>query len=211
MQPTPPGWYWDPGNRPGLFRWWDGHAWTEFLSANRTREAPAPLDLPTPGDDGRFEAGGISVPVLPAPWRPCPPYPKHLVGAVGQELVVGRTPRGPYVAAVFVGAPADASVPDLTAATVGLAESMLQTYYPHEHPRGALVPELTEVAGRPACRLVVSLDIDDPNLDFASETAVFLLVDLATDARGVLYASLPEAEHVPSADDVINDLQVTPR
>ena len=67
MQPTPPGWYWDPGNRPGLFRWWDGHAWSEFLSANRSREAPAPLDLPTPTEDGRLSAGGLSVPVLPEP------------------------------------------------------------------------------------------------------------------------------------------------
>jgi hypothetical protein len=210
MQPTPPGWYWDLGNRPGLFRWWDGHAWSEFLSANRSREAPAPLDLPTPTEDGRFSAGGLSVPVLPEPWHPCPPYPKQLVGAAGQELVVGKTPRGPYVAAVFVGAPADDSETDLEAATAGLAASILQTYYPHEHPRGDLDPALIEVGGQPACRIVVSLEIDDPNLDIGSETAVFVLVDLGDGARGVLYASLPEAEHVPSADDVVDELLVTP-
>ncbi|HET6167955.1 MAG TPA: DUF2510 domain-containing protein [Marmoricola sp.] len=210
MQPTPPGWYWDPGNRPGLFRWWDGHAWTEFLSANRSREAPAPLDLPEPGPEGRLSSGGLSVPVLPEPWRPCPPYPKHLVGAVGQELVVGRTPRGPYVGVVFVGAPAGAPESDLATATAGLARAVLDTYYPHEHPRGELEPVRTDVDGRPACRLVVALDIDDPNLELASETAVFVVVDLDGVRRGVLYASLPEAEHVPSVDDVIDELKVTP-
>ena len=210
MQPTPPGWYWDPGNRPGLFRWWDGHAWTEFLSANRTREAPAPLDLPEPGPDGRFSSGRLSVAALPAPWRPCPPYPSQLVDAAGQETVVGTTPRGPYVAVVFVGSLATDTSPDLSAATVALAESVLETYYPHEHPRGDLEPIDTEIDGRPACRLVVSLDIDDPSLEVTSEAAVFVLVDVDGPVPGVLYASLPAAEHVPSADDVIAGLQVTP-
>jgi hypothetical protein len=210
MQPTPPGWYWDPGNRPGLFRWWDGHGWSEFLSANRSREAPAPLDLPEAGPDGRFTSGRLSVAALPDPWRACPPYPAQLTDTVGQELVVGKTPRGPYVAAVFVGTLVGGAGPDLSSATVGLAESVLRTYYPHEHPRGDLEPTTVEIGGRPACRLVVSLDIDDPSLEVTSESAVLVLVDVGGDAPGVLYASLPEAEHVPSADDVVRDLQVTP-
>lgn len=111
--------------------------------------------------------------------------------------MVGKTPRGPYVAAVFVGAPADDAETDLEAARVGLAESILQAYYPHERPRGDLDPALIEVGGQPACRIVVSLDIDDPNLDIGSETAVFVLVDLGGGTRGVLDAGLPEAEHVP--------------
>ena len=28
MQPTQPGWYWDPKGMPNLFRWWDGEQWT---------------------------------------------------------------------------------------------------------------------------------------------------------------------------------------
>jgi hypothetical protein len=87
---------------------------------------------------------------------------------------------------------------------------VLRTYYPHEHPRGDLEPTTVEIGGRPACRLVVSLDIDDPSLEVTSESAVLVLVDVGGDAPGVLYASLPEAEHVPSADDVVRDLQVTP-
>lgn len=209
MQPTPPGWYWDPGNRPGLFRWWDGHAWSEFLSARRTTEAPAPLDLAKPGTDGRYAGGGLSIPVLAEPWRPCPPYPAHLTGTAGQELVVGKTPRGPYLAVVFVGAlSADRAGAELALAATDLADSMLHTYYPHEHPRADLEPVLIEVEGHPACRLVVPLDIDDENLAFAGETALFVLVDLGGATTGVLYASLPETEHVPSVDDVLAGLQV---
>jgi hypothetical protein len=212
VQPTPPGWYWDPGNRPGLFRWWDGHAWTEALSASRTREAPAPLDLPTPGPDGRFSGGGLSVPALAEPWRPCPPYPAQLEGAVGQELVAGRTPRGPYLAAVFVGALApQLTGNDLAASTVGLADAVLQTYYPHERPSARPDPSVGEVGGRPACRLVVPMDVDDVNLDFTTEAAVFALVDVGTPSAGVLFASLPDVEHVPSADDVLAQLQLAPK
>jgi hypothetical protein len=123
---------------------------------------------------------------------------------------VGTTPRGPYVAALFIGSLAAGATSDLPAATTDLAESVLHTYYPHEHPRGAIEPELTEVGGRPACRLEVALDVDDPSLAVTSETALFLLVDLGGAAPAVVYASLPETDHVPSAGEVIEDLRVTP-
>ena len=29
-----PGWYPDPGGQQGMFRYWDGSAWTQQLSAN---------------------------------------------------------------------------------------------------------------------------------------------------------------------------------
>ena len=103
MQPTPPGWYWDPGNRPGLYRWWDGRSWHETLSADPRAAAPAPLDLPTPDAAGRLTGGGLAVPLLAEPWAPCPPYPEGIEQVAGQSTEVGRTPRGPYLAAVFVG------------------------------------------------------------------------------------------------------------
>lgn len=211
MQPTPPGWYWDPGNRPGLFRWWDGHRWSEALSADRKAAAPAPLELPTAGPDGRLSGGGLSVPLLPEPWRPCPPYPAQLEGAAGQELVVGSTPRGPYLAVVFVGwLTAELSGPDLAQSAVALAETMLGTYYPHERPRAALEPSPVNVGGRPASRLVVPMEVDDVNLVFTAETALFVLVDVGAPAPGVLFASLPAVEQVPSADDVLALVQLAP-
>lgn len=211
MQPTPPGWYWDPGNRPGLFRWWDGHRWSEALSADRKAQPPAPLELPTPGPDGRLAGGGLSLPLLPEPWRPCPPYPSHLESAAGQELVVGSTPRGPYLAVVFAGwLTADLSGPDLAQSAVALADAMLRTYYPHERPRAALEPAAVDVGGRPASRLVVPMEVDDAHLDFTAETALFVLVDAGAAAPGVLFASLPAVEHVPSADDVLALVQVGP-
>jgi hypothetical protein len=211
MQPTPPGWYWDPGNRPGLFRWWDGHAWTDVLSASRTREAPAPLDLPKPGPDGRFSAGGLSLPALPDPWHPCPPYPAQLETAAGQELVVGRTPRGPYLAVAFVGSLVPTlSTPDLAETTLALAETMLRTYYPHERPSAELEPRVLDIDGRAACQVVVPMEVDDVNLDFTTETAVFVLVDVGAPTPGALVASLPEGEHVPSDEDVLAQLRVAP-
>lgn len=210
MQPTPPGWFWDPGNRPGLFRWWDGHDWGPELTARWSDPPPHPPVLPVPGDDGRHHAGGLSFPVLPEPWRPCPGYPA-IDEVHGQEIVVGKTPRGPYVGAVFVGAlpgpPGSRDEAQLGVAGMAFADAMLHTYYPHEHPHAGLEPETTTRDGRPAWRLVVPLDIDDPALDFAEEDAVFELVALG-DNVGVLFASLPRVDGVPSVDEVLADLRV---
>ena len=124
---------------------------------------------------------------------------------------MGKTPRGPYLAVVFVGTLAAQLVGDeLAATTVGLADAVLQTYYPHERPSARPDPSMVEVGGRPACRLVVPMDVDDVNLDFTTETAVFAVVDLGTPSRGVLFASLPGVEHVPSADEVLAQVQFAP-
>ncbi len=208
MQPTPPGWYWDPDNRPGLFRWWDGHGWGPELTARWSDPPPHPPRLPIPDDDGRHRSAGLSFPELPAPWVPCPGYP-DLDDVRGQELVVGKTPRGPYVGAVFIGGLPDSYGYDgaLDAAGMKFADTMLHTYYPHERPHTDLAPEQLEVAGREAWRLVVPLDIDDANLEFTEETALFQLVALDGHA-GVLFASLPAVSGVPSADEVFSALAV---
>jgi len=207
MQPTPPGWYWDPGNRPGLFRWWDGHLWTDHLTARREDRPPQPPDLPEPRD-GRLHSHGLSVPLLPEPWRPAPAY-TDLVEPAGQELVVGKTPRGPYLASVIVGLLPDAARADgLDGAGTAYADRLLHTFYPHERPHDSPAPETTSVGGRPGWRLVVPLEIEDDHLDFAMEDAVLVLVELAEGQTGVLFASLPRTAGVPSADEVLTGLAV---
>ena len=44
MQPTQPGWYWDPQGMPNLFRWWDGERWTDHVSP--IRNVGPPTDPP---------------------------------------------------------------------------------------------------------------------------------------------------------------------
>lgn len=211
MQPTPPGWYWDPGNRPGLFRWWDGHAWSGELTPDRNDPPPRQPDLPAPDADGRFRAGGLSFPALPDPWRPCLGYP-DIDGVQGQEIVVGKTARGPYLGAIFIGGlPASfeyAGTDDLDAAGLAFAGAMLQTYYPHEHPHASLAPEPATVDGRPAWRLAVPLDVEDPALPFTAEEALFVLVDIENARPGVLFASLPGVDGVPNVGEVFADLSV---
>lgn len=214
MQPTPPGWYWDPGNRPGLFRWWNGRAWSSELTPDRTDPPPHSPELPAPDADGRFRSGGLSFPALPEPWRPCPGYP-DIDDVRGQELVVGKTPRGPYLAAVFIGGlPAfvehDGDLDgDLDGAGMAFANAMLRTYYPHEHPHASLAPEPATVDDRRAWRLAVPLDVDDPALPFTTEEALFVLVDVSDERSGVLFASLPGVDGVPSAQEVFGSLSVS--
>jgi hypothetical protein len=210
MQPTPPGWYWDPGNRPGLFRWWDGHDWGPELTARWADPPPHAPRLPVPDADGRHRSAGLSFPVLPDSWVPCPGYP-DLDDVHGQEIVVGTTPRGPYVGAVFLGGlPASygyAGSGTLAAAGEKFADAMLHSYYPHEHPHAGLEPETLDVAGRAAWRLVVPLDIEDDHLDLTEETALFQLIGF-DDHAGVLFASLPTVAGVPSASEVLAALAV---
>lgn len=214
MQPTPPGWYWDPNNQPDLFRWWDGRTWREAVTPDRNAAPPYPPELPTPVE-GRYVAGGLSVPVLPEPWEPCPPYPEQIGDVAGQALQVGRTPRGPYLAAVFVGTvPAEGASHtladgDLASTAQALARRLLETYYPHEHPHDGLHATSADVDGHPACRVTAMLDIEDPTLDFAREGFAVLVVaqekeQVQEQARpGVVYASLPEVRHVPLAEDLL--------
>jgi hypothetical protein len=211
MQPTPLGWYWDPGNRPGLFRWWDGHAWTNDLTARHDTPPPRPPDLPEADEDGRFRSAALSFPRLPDPWTPSPPY-TDLGDARGQELVVGKTPRGPYLASVVLGMLPEHvgyTGPDaLEGSGTAYADRLLHTFYPHERPHDPPAPEPTSYGGRPAWQLVVPLDIDDDNLDFAWEDAVLVLVALDGAQAGVLFASLPRVPDVPGAAEVLADLAV---
>ncbi len=205
MQPLAPGWYWDPGLRPSLFCWWNGHDWTQHYSARRDAAPPEPLERSIPVE-GRYVAGGLSFPELDG-WSSCPGYP-HIDGVQGQELVVGKTPRGPYIACVFLGGLPDKYGVDLSEAGTAFSAEMLQMYYPHEKPHGGLEPHLEPVLGRPGWVLTVPLDIDDPSLDFGEEDALFVVVD-TPDGLGVMFASLPRVGGpVPPVGEVLGRLQL---
>ena len=209
MQPTQPGWYWDPKGMPGLFRWWDGEEWTDHISTIRNVGPPVDAPTLTPSPDGRFHAGGLSCAALPEPWTWSPDYP-HLVDAIGQQVIVGHTPRGDYIGGVFIGGlPDEFRGDELDAMGTAFSAAMLKQFYPREKPHDMPQPETGELDGHDTWRLVVSLDVRDDALRFAREDAVFVLVDV-DDRPGVLYASLPDVPDIamPSPDELIDDLGV---
>ncbi|MDR1266528.1 MAG: DUF2510 domain-containing protein [Propionibacteriaceae bacterium] len=79
-----PGWYPDPGGAPGLFRYWDGHNWSEVLSP--TPYAPPPVVL-TPGAGGTFGGSVAAVQTLPPTQRRSPVGPILIVAVV--VVVIG--------------------------------------------------------------------------------------------------------------------------
>ena len=210
MQPTAPGWYLDPYGRPQLWRWFTGRVFTDHVSAAPRAPAPTPAPAHEPDQDGRVRGGGLTFPVLPEPWRPAPAY-LDAENQVGQELVVAPSGRGPYVACVFLARLPErygyAGADGLATAGQACAEELLRTYYPHEHPTSR--ETITDaVGGRPAWRTEVVLDIDDPHLTFTREDALVVLVDRGDGSAGLLYASLPVLEPVPTVADVLGALRV---
>ncbi|HSI27495.1 MAG TPA: DUF2510 domain-containing protein [Aeromicrobium sp.] len=209
MQPTHAGWYWDPAGRPGLFRWWDGVAWTRHVSPDRTDPSPEPFRAMTPGDDGLLHTDVLAFPELEDPWRQCPAY-SGFASAVGQERIVGRTPRGEYDALVVIGSTPErfAALAPADVATT-LCDEVLRTFYPHAEPVDPAQAREVEVDGRPAVRLDVEMGVHDPTLDFSTEQ-VLLVVVPADGPAGLLYASLPAVEGVPTPDNVLAMLRVSP-
>jgi hypothetical protein len=86
-----PGWYPDPGNAPGQYRYWDGHAWSELLSP--TPYAPPPVTAAGPGAFGASSSatlGGTfgAAPATGAYQTGLPPKRKFPVGPIVAIAVV---------------------------------------------------------------------------------------------------------------------------
>lgn len=92
MSAEQPGWYADPSGSRGTFRWWDGRAWTRWLSADAEAappsEAPEAAPVPAAAPAG---AADTTVPAGPAP-APAPaaatPEPVAAEPRVGLPLAV---------------------------------------------------------------------------------------------------------------------------
>lgn len=207
MQPTHAGWYWDPAGRPGLFRWWNGVAWTRHVTPDRTDPAPEPLATVEPDGDGLLHAGGVAYPALPEPWCQCPAYP-GFTDAVAQERRVGRTGRGEYDALIVIGSVPDRlSEGDAPEIATSLCTEILSTFYPDERPAGPPSGVAVEIDSHPGWRIDVQLDVEAPALDFVREDLVLIVFDLDAGPR-VFYASLPSTEDVPRPDDAVALLRV---
>ena len=69
---TDSGWFADPGGKVKTFRWWDGTAWTRWLSADPTAPGPGaetrPTEpTPTPAVVNPGSAEGVDLAELPPP------------------------------------------------------------------------------------------------------------------------------------------------
>ncbi|MGH3647228.1 MAG: hypothetical protein ACRDTM_08630 [Micromonosporaceae bacterium] len=124
---------------------------------------------------------------------------------------MGKTPRGPYIAGIFIGGlPARfgyAGPDDLDRVGRAFAGEMLETYYPHESPRGSLEPVVRTLDGHQSWHAALALEVDDSNLGFGREEAAFAVVDFGERAAA-FYASLPDVEKVPTAATATRDLHV---
>ena len=151
-----------------------------------------------------LQAEHLAFPELDDPWRQCPAYP-GFADAIGQERGVGRTPRGEYDALIVIGStPERFAELEPPAVAEALLEEVLRTFYPNEKPAAPPSTGTVTIDGRDATRLDVQLDVTDPTLDFTREDLLLVVV-----GTGLLYASLPAVEGVPTPEDVVGRLRIS--
>lgn len=92
------GWHPDPGGAPGMFRYWDGSAWSSALSPNPYAPPPVPPAMPGaeipagPGASTGWGNGGAGTPGASAPSGSQPIQLGHGQGRAGSL----RQPGGQY-------------------------------------------------------------------------------------------------------------------
>jgi hypothetical protein len=111
-----PGWYPDPGNAPGQYRYWDGQAWSELLSPTPYAPPPATAAGPAHLGPGAFGAssgatlGGTfgAAPATGAYRTGLPPKRKAPVGpiVIVAVLVVALGVAGAIIIPKLTGSPA---------------------------------------------------------------------------------------------------------
>ncbi len=86
------GWFADPSGKINTFRWWDGRAWTRWLSADPSAPDPGPVLLTEPPapDDPSTRSGHLLAEPVEAPCaRPRPADPAVALPAAAAILVGG--------------------------------------------------------------------------------------------------------------------------
>lgn len=194
MSAEDPGWYADPSGAAGTHRWWDGAAWTRWLTADPDAAPPGEAPTLTP-------AAGPAAPAAPAVTTaavPVGPGPHEgpgvrvplavalvvgavLVAVVGVGAVVSasaeRLPSGPAVAPPSP-TPARARLvwqPDDNLATVGELRVVLPADpYTCSPSVTTLAPTFDDFVG---CSVVVHEDYDGDDGDWTASTGVGLVPD----------------------------------
>lgn len=104
MSAPDPGWYADPRGAAGTSRWWDGAAWTRWLTRDPDAGPPEQTPSPTPA----HAAGAPPAPPAAAPAPPARPVP-HQPPGVRLPVAVAVVVAALAVAVVAVGAVVSAS------------------------------------------------------------------------------------------------------
>ncbi len=196
MSSQDPGWYGDPSGAAGTYRWWDGAAWTRWLSADADAAPPGEAPTLTPGADPDAPAGagpaqartttvagpvphegpGVRVPLAVAVVLGAVLVAVVAVGAV-VSASAERLPSGPAVTPPSPTA-ARASLawqPDDNLATIGELRVVLPAApYACSPEVTALSPTFTDFVG---CSTVVHEDYDDEDGVWSATTGVGLVPD----------------------------------
>ena len=210
MSAPDPGWYADPSGSAAA-RWWDGTAWSRWLSRDADAAPPEQAPTLTPVADPSVAAGPPPVPVdadaaaLPAPIPHQPPQVRLPVAAalVVVALVVAvvavgavvsasasRLPSGPALAPPTggpVGEPA--VVYDATTRTASIDE--LRLVLPTEPYRclSTPVPARPTFTSAIVCNADVHADYDEAGSDWSATTGLGLVPEELI-ARGDLQVTV---------------------
>lgn len=215
MSAPDPGWYPDPSGSADAFRWWDGAAWSRWLSRDAGGGPPEEAPTLTPVADPSTAAGPPPVPVEadPAPRpAPVPHQPPQVRLPVAVALVVvalvvavvavgavvsasaSRLPSGPALAPPTGGPVGEPAVLyDASTRTASIEELRLVLPTKPYRCLTTAVPALPTFSAAIICNAAVHADYDGAGGEWSASTGLGLVPeeliargDLAVTAERVL-------------------------
>lgn len=176
------GWYPDPGGAPGMFRWWDGAAWTTQLTSSPYSPPPTAV-LPPPTVSGAGRPAGPTAPATGrrgrGPWGLLLVVGVVVVALVaGGALLFGGALRNPFSPGSPASNPTEdfcptrlpSETPDVPAAgPEGRVRGGRLSYPTLGSPWGAPFPENRVPFGRDVWEQTVTIE---PNYDGAGHSWV---------------------------------------